>query len=105
MTASCLADQSRRSIHPKLEGPRLRHLLRRVDGHWPAAGAVLLPLGRTTLEIDHTVTVTDVARERALERGIAIARIGEDAVSAPGATPGSSDLADEVRRAVATALG
>jgi hypothetical protein len=84
----------------------------------------LADAGYTELDVDDTVTVTDVAQERALERGVRIVRTaGPSAAPTPGAAgnagagaaSGAADDARagaapgqvraEVRRAVIARLG
>jgi hypothetical protein len=62
--------------------------------------------GRDILEVDQATTVTDLAREHALARGVRIVRQGEDTRPQQSATGKlDDDLRSRVRAAVVARLG
>jgi hypothetical protein len=67
----------------------------------------LADAGRTELEVDDAVTVTDVAQERALERGVRIVRAAGTPAGTPDAGEGATrgQVREAVRRAVIAQLG
>jgi hypothetical protein len=76
----------------------------------------LVERGETRLEVDDKTTLTDVARERALERGIAVVRVDGPARTQFDASPsgtssngasanGDPEVRSAVRSAILAALG
>jgi hypothetical protein len=66
----------------------------------------LAEAGRDTLEVDQATTVTDLAREHALARGVRIVRQGEDARPQQSTTGNlDEDLRSRVRATVIARLG
>jgi hypothetical protein len=64
----------------------------------------LADAGEHVLEVDDRVTVTDVAREHARERGVRI--VARDPATPPGAPAGGeAQVRERVRRAVIAELG
>jgi hypothetical protein len=67
--------------------------------------------GETTLELDARATVTDLAREHAMQRGVRVVRVGDApppaASGAPASStePGTDELRSTVRSAVIGRLG
>jgi hypothetical protein len=75
---------------------------------------VIADRGETVLEVDDRTTVTDLAREHAMQRGVAVVRVPAGGGHAPAPAPaavdsgGAADTADtraQVRSAVLAALG
>lgn len=66
----------------------------------------LAQAGRDILEVDQATTVTDLAREHALARGVRIVRQGEDVRPQQSATSNlEEDLRSRVRATVIARLG
>ena len=73
----------------------------------------LVERGETRLEVDDRTTVTDLARERALQRGISVVTVGRPAqpgapsgsvADAPGVTQSVGPDTDRLRAAVRSAV-
>lgn len=68
----------------------------------------LVEQGRTELRVDANTVLTDVGRERALERGLRLVRDGDEpapARSAPTPNATKTELGEVVKKAVVAYLG
>lgn len=61
--------------------------------------------GVTEIEVDDDVTVTDVAREHALARGVRIIHVGDRTAQSRAEYPQGADLRTVVRSSVIARLG
>jgi hypothetical protein len=61
--------------------------------------------GLTELCIDNSIVLTDIARERAHERGLRLVRVPDAGVTPSPERPASADLHERVRAAVIARLG